>query len=360
MNAPPDSPRLAVLCDHLDDPRPDLSRLEGRLDVRFTDAAGLGGALRGADALLLWDFFSSALRDAWPSADALRWVHVAAAGVDTLLFDGLVDSDVLVTNARGVFDRPIAEFVLASVLAQAKLLHESHDLQQQRVWKHRETYAVRGQRALVVGTGAIGREAGRLLTAVGMEVRGAGRRARAEDPDFGEVVESARLAEHVGWADHLVIAAPLTDQTRGLVGAEVLHAMRPGAHLVNIGRGPIVDEDALLEALRSGHLGAASLDVFCTEPLPADHPLWSAPGVVVSAHMSGDVVGWQDELARQFVDNAERWLDGRPLVNVVDKRLGFVPPGGTGGTGETGDRLLGAPPAAGGRSNEEEGAAWVR
>lgn len=325
MNAPPEAPHLVVLCDSLDDPRPDLSRVEQRMSVHFTDNAGLAEALRGADLLLLWDFFSGALRDAWPAADALRWVHVAAAGVDTLLFDGLVDSDVVVTNARGTFDRPIAEFVLASVLAQAKLLYESHDLQQQRVWRHRETYAVRGQRALVVGTGAIGRETARLLAAVGMEVRGAGRRARTGDPDFGEVVESARLAEHAGWADHLVIAAPLTDQTRGLVGSDVLRAMKPGAHLVNIGRGPIVDEDALLQALNEGRLGAASLDVFCTEPLPEEHPLWSAPGVVVSAHMSGDVVGWRDTLAAQFVDNAERWLDDRPLVNVVDKRLGYVP-----------------------------------
>lgn len=325
MNTPPEAPHLVVLCDRLDDPRPDLARIEGRMSVRFTDNAGLADALAGADALLLWDFFSGALREAWRAADALRWVHVAAAGVDTLLFDGLVESDVVVTNARGTFDRPIAEFVLASVLAQAKLLHESHDLQQQRVWRHRETYAVRGQRALVVGTGAIGRETARLLAAVGLEVRGAGRRARADDPDFGEVVESARLAEHAGWADHLVIAAPLTEQTRGLIDRDVLRAMKPGAHLVNIGRGPIVDEDALVEALRSGHLGAASLDVFCTEPLPADHPLWSAPGAVVSAHMSGDVVGWRDTLAEQFLDNAERWLDEEPLLNVVDKRLGYVP-----------------------------------
>ncbi|HET8601994.1 MAG TPA: D-2-hydroxyacid dehydrogenase [Segeticoccus sp.] len=302
-----------------------MSRVEQRLSIRFTEEAGLREALAGADALLLWDFFSSALRDAWSAADALRWVHVAAAGVDTLLFDELVDSDVVVTNARGVFDRPIAEFVLASILAQAKLLHESHDLQQQRVWRHRETYAVRGQRALVVGTGAIGRETARLLRAVGLDVRGAGRRARSGDPDFGEVVESADVARHAGWADHLVIAAPLTEQTRGLVGREVLQAMRPGAHLVNIGRGPIVDEDALVEALESGHLGAASLDVFSTEPLPADHPLWSAPGAVVSAHMSGDIVGWRETLAEQFLDNAERWLDGRELFNVVDKKLGFVP-----------------------------------
>ncbi|HLR83920.1 MAG TPA: D-2-hydroxyacid dehydrogenase, partial [Nocardioidaceae bacterium] len=207
----------------------------------------------------------------------------------------------------------------------AKDLHTSHDHQLERRWQHRETQTVVGQTALIVGTGAIGRETARLLSAVGMEVRGAGRRARDGDPEFGEVVESTNLAEHVGWADHVVIAAPLTEQTRGLVDASVLAAMKPTAHLVNIGRGEIVDEEALLDALTSGGIAAASLDVFGTEPLPDDSPLWTAPGMVVSPHMSGDVVGWRDTLARQFVANAHRFLDGQSLVNVVDKRLGFVP-----------------------------------
>lgn len=325
MNAVSPRPVVAVLCEPVDEPPPHLAPLESRVDLRLTDTAGLGDAVEGADALLLWDFFSAAVRDVWPRVDGLRWIHVAAAGVDKLLFDELVESDVTVTNARGIFDRPIAEFVLASVLAQAKQLHRSHDLQRERTWQHRETDTVQGKTALVVGTGAIGREIARLLRAVGMQVRGAGRTARADDLDFGEVVESARLPEHVGWADHVVIAAPLTEQTRRLVDASVLAAMKPTAHLVNIGRGPIVDQDALLRALRAGQLAAASLDVFEDEPLPKDSPVWDTPGLVVSPHMSGDIVGWRDALAHQFVDNARRFLDGEPLRNVVDKRLGFVP-----------------------------------
>ena len=297
--------------------------VEERADVRYTEADGLAAAVEGADALFLWDFFSTAVKDVWDHAGDLRWIHVAAAGVDTLLFDDLVESDVVVTNARGVFDRPMAEFVLASILARAKRLHEVHDQQTARTWQHHESETVTGKHALVVGTGAIGRETARLLRSVGMEVRGAGRAARDDDPDFGDVVASADLTDHVGWADHVVVTAPLTEQTRGLVGAEVLAAMKPTAHLVNVGRGPLVDEDALVTALETGQLRAASLDVFRTEPLPHDSPLWSSPGVVVSPHMSGDVLGWRETLARQFVDNALRWLDDRPLVNVVDKRLGF-------------------------------------
>lgn len=306
---------------------PHLEPLAGRVELRYVDAEGLASAVRGARALFLWDFFSTAVAGVWPHCDRLEWIHVAAAGVDTLLFDGLRASDVVVTNARGVFDRPIAEFVLASVLAHAKLLHESRDLQRDKVWRHRETRTVVGARALIVGTGAIGRETAKVLRAVGLEVRGAGRAAHADDVDFGEVVASADLVRHVGWCDYLVNAAPLTEQTRGLVNADVFAAMRPSAHFINVGRGATVVEPELVEALADGAIDGASLDVFADEPLPAHSPLWSLPDVVVSAHMAGDVIGWRDVLARQFVTNAERWLAGEPLENVVDTALGYVPTG---------------------------------
>ncbi|MGH3474408.1 MAG: D-2-hydroxyacid dehydrogenase [Aeromicrobium sp.] len=317
-------PVVAVLCSTDSGKPPHLEPVESRADVRYTDAAGLAEALEGAQALFLWDYFSSAVRDAWQQAQHLEWIHVAAAGVDTLMFDELAQSDVVVTNAKGVFDRPIAEFVLASILALTKDIRGSHDLQTSRTWQHRETQTVAGATVLVVGTGSIGREIARLLRVVGMDVRGAGRTARYFDSDFGSVVPSAELADHVGWADHVVVVAPLTDTTRNLVDERVLSAMKPSAHLINVARGPIVDEAALVAALKSGSIAAATLDVFETEPLPADNPLWTTPGVVITPHMSGDAVGWMDTLARQFVDNAQRWMDGAPLVNVVDKQLGFA------------------------------------
>jgi phosphoglycerate dehydrogenase-like enzyme len=154
--------------------------------------------------------------------------------------------------------------------------------------------------------------------------RGAGWTARDGDPDFDVVVSSAELADHAGWADHLVVVAPLTPDTRGLVDARVLAAMKRGGHLVNVGRGPIVDEQALVAALEDDAIAGASLDVFGTEPLPRDHPLWRTRGVAVTPHMSGDAVGWQDRAVQQFLDNARSWLRGETLDNVVDKRLGFV------------------------------------
>lgn len=300
-----------------------MERLAGRAEVIYADTAGLGAAVARADALLVWDFFSSAVRDVWSQAHRLSWIHVAAAGVDKLLFDDLVASPVVVTNAKGTFDRPIAEYVLACVLAHAKQLPTSLRLQQQGQWVHRETRSVAGAQALVVGTGSIGREIGRLLVALGMRVRGAARRARPGDGTFSEVISSVDLADHVGDVDYLVVATPLTPATRNLVDRRVLAGLPPSAYVINIGRGPCLDEDAVLSALGEGRLAGAALDVFVTEPLPAGHAFWADEHVLVSPHMSGDVVGWRDALARQFLDNAERWLAGEPLVNVIDKQLGF-------------------------------------
>lgn len=313
---------FTVLCPD-DGSRPELAELADRVEIRYTDAAGLDEAIQGADVLLVWDFFSSAVESAWPHADRLQWVHTPSAGVDLLMFDAFIDSEVVLTNAKGVFDRPIAEYVLGAVLAHAKQLHHSRDLQREHVWRHRETATVADQTALVVGTGGIGRATARLLTAAGMHVRGAGRVARPDDPDFGDLIASSELADHVADVDHLVVAAPLTAATTNLVDATVLRAMKPTSHLVNVGRGASVDETALIDAVRSGRPQAATLDVFTEEPLPADHPFWDMPTVVVSPHLSGDTVGWRDRLSAQFVTNAHRWLDGQDLLNPVDKTQGY-------------------------------------
>lgn len=318
-------PRVVLLTAQGAPDPANLSVLGSLADLVVTTADGLPESLPGADALVLWDFFSGALREAWPAADRLRWVHVAAAGVDTLLFAELRDSDVVVTNAHGVFDEPIAEYVLTAVLAHDKRWNELKARQARRHWQHQELRRTRGRRCLVIGTGGIGRATARLLRTVGCEVRGAGRREVADDPDFGQVVRSDRLAREVGWADHVVLIAPLTAETEGIVDAAVLDAMRPTAHLVNVGRGALLDEAALVDALREGRIAGATLDVFRTEPLPADSPLWDLPTVTLSAHLAGDVVGWRDALADQVETNLRRFVAGEELVDVVDKALGYVP-----------------------------------
>lgn len=316
---------IVVLVADSDDRPPGLDALEPRATIRYADASRLGDAMDGAQALFLWDFFSTAVRDVWSHCGELQWIHVAAAGVDKLLFPELRASDVVVTNARGIFDRPIAEFVLATVLAHLKLQREGHDLQREHVWRHRETLPMRGRRALVVGAGSIGREIARLLRAVDVQVTGAGRTARSGDPDFGTIISSADLVEAVGEFDFVINVTPLTEETRNLFDRNVFAAMSASAYFINVGRGASVVEEDLVSALREGRPAGAALDVFQTEPLPADSPLWDVPGLTISPHLSGDSAGWLDALAGQFVRLAQLWLSGEALPHPVDKQLGFVP-----------------------------------
>ena len=184
-----------------------------------------------------------------------------------------------------------------------------------------------GRRVVIVGAGGIGRAIARLSRAVGTTVTGVARTAREGDPDFGWIVAVDHLLAVLPNADFVVLAAPLTAATRGLIDAHALRAMAPGAYLINVGRGPLVREDDLIEAVRQGWIAGAALDVFEQEPLPADHPLWRMPRVLGSPHMSGDFVGWRQALMRQFVDNLRRWLAGEPLHNVIDKGRGYAATG---------------------------------
>lgn len=311
-------------------PSPDvLAPVAARAELRPTDTAGLAKAMDGADVVFAYDFLSTALADCWHAAGSVEWVHVAAAGVDALLSPQVRSSEVTVTNSRGVFDTAIAEYVLAQVLSFAKDLPESLRLQQEHIWRHRESERIAGTRALVVGTGPIGRAIARLLRAAGIEVSGAGRRERTDDPDFGTVCDTAGLPEALGRADWVVAIAPLTDATRGMFDADAFAAMAPHARFINVGRGELVRTDDLVAALRAKTIAGAALDVLDTEPLPAGHPLWDMPNVAITPHNSGDFIGWRDALVHLFVDNFERWVTDRPLNNVVDKSLGYVPSNGS-------------------------------
>ncbi|MFJ2773418.1 D-2-hydroxyacid dehydrogenase [Streptomyces sp. NPDC087300] len=302
------------------EPPPRLGRLTGRARILHADESNLADQLPLADVLLVWDFSSHAVRDAWPGEGPRpRWVHTASAGVDHLMCPELAASDTVVTNARGVFDRPIAEYVAALVLAMAKDLPRTLDLQRERVWEHRETRRVGGTRACVVGSGPIGRAIVDTLKALGITTALVGRTARSG------VHGPADLDRLLARADWVVCAAPLTDDTRGMFDARRFGVMQPSARFVNIGRGALVVEADLVEALTKRWIAGAALDVFEQEPLPRESPLWTAPGLLVSPHMSGDTVGWRDELGAQFVELYEQWAAGEPPANVVDKKRGYVP-----------------------------------
>ena len=304
---------------------PGLELLEGRVEVRHaSDEKTLRETLPGTHVLLVTDFRTEALRAAWPAADSLQWVHATSAGVDALLIPELVDSEIPVTNAQGIFDRAIAEYVLGAILLFAKDFRGSLAYQREHVWKHRDTERVNHKRVLVVGAGSIGREIARLTSAVGMDVYGIARRGRSQDPDFIEVFANEALHEQLGKADYVVVSVPLTPATEGLFGPEEFASMKPEARFINIARGAIVQTHALVEVLKQGAIAGAALDVFEEEPLPPEHPLWEFSNVVMTAHMAGDFIGWRVALIEQFLDNLHRWERHEALFNQVDKKLGYV------------------------------------
>ena len=306
---------------------PGIAAIAPEADLRFTKTAdGLRDALPGADVLLGWDFAAGGLEEAWDQAGDLRWIQWCGAGVNAALFPGLAHSDVVLTNARGVFDRAMAEYTLGQIIAFAKRFPESHALQARGEWLHRLSARVEGARVLVVGVGSIGREIARLVRAVGMVVEGVGRTARQGDGDFDKIHGQDELLVCLGDADYVVLITPLTAATAGLFGARAFAAMKPSARFINLGRDQLIDEAALIAALDGGALAGAALDVFETEPLPADNPLWRHPGIIVSPHMSGDFIGYEDSLAKMFLDNFRRYKAGEPLNNLVDKALGFAAP----------------------------------
>jgi phosphoglycerate dehydrogenase-like enzyme len=290
-------------------------------EVRTPDE--LRAALPDTQVLVVTDFRTGLLEEVWPDNCPVRWVHATSAGVDALMIDPIKHSDIVVTNARGIFDRGIAEYVLGALLLFAKDTLTNLALQAENRWQHRETRLLKGSRALIVGAGSIGREVATVLRAMGMEVIGTARRAR-QDSAFDRVHRQQDLPALLGDADYVVITAPLTPDTEGLFDAAQFRRMKPGAILVNVGRGAIVSTDALFQALQTGRLGGAALDVFEQEPLPADHPLWDQPNVMLSAHMAGDFIGWRAALGQQFVDNFHRWRRGQPLINPVNKEYGYV------------------------------------
>ena len=304
---------------------PRLSELSDQAELRFAStSAELRSAMPGADVLLGWNF-RAGLQESWEAARELRWIHWAGAGVDAAVFPELAASDVQLTNARGIFDLPMAEWVLGMVICFAKQIPQTLDFQAQAEWNHRITEKVAGKQTLVVGVGSIGRAVGRLLRAAGMEVEAIGRSARDGDVDFGHIYAIDELHARLPGADYVVLITPLTEQTRNLFGAVEFAAMASHARFINIGRGALVVEADLLAALHDGQIAGAALDVFVEEPLPPESPFWQAPNCLISPHMSGDYVDFERNMADQFMQNWARYLAGETLLNVVDKELGFVP-----------------------------------
>lgn len=318
--------RVVVMGATLEAPPPGIGVIADTVELIFADTEeSLGEALAGADVILAWKPRSGILQPIWDRAKDVKWIQSASAGVDRLLFPELVESHVVVTNARGVFDQAIAEYVLTLLLTFAKGMPGVLDRQGRSEWKPRDSEELAGKKVLVVGVGPIGRAIGVACQGLGMTVRGVATTSRRRDDVFRVVYGADELLDAIAWADYVVDALPGTPDTLHLFDEKAFGAMRSAARFVNVGRGSTVDEPALVRALQEGRIGGAALDVFEVEPLPEESPLWGMPNVIVSPHMAGDFAGWREALVELFVENLQRYLTGRPLKNVVDKERGYVP-----------------------------------
>ena len=263
--------------------------------------------------------FFSAVR----KAPRLKWLHVFNAGVDHPIYTEMLERGVRVTTSAGSAAVPIAQTAITGLLMLARNFPRWLADQREHKWNpvrgDDSPRDLGGQTAVIIGIGHIGREIARLAQALGLTVLGVRRSAATSGEPVHEMHSRERLDAILPRADWLVIACPLTAETRGLIDAQALARLPKGARVINIARGEIIDETALIEALRSGHLAGAYLDVFAQEPLPSESPLWDAPNVLVTPHNAGAARGNDQRVYEIFVENLWRWSRGEPLVNEVIK-----------------------------------------
>jgi phosphoglycerate dehydrogenase-like enzyme len=279
-----------------------------------------------AEAEVLYDFPRGHVRDLMEVAPKLRWVQGSMAGAGEVAREaGLVETDVVVTTASGIYSGPLAEFVLMGMLQHVKGLDLLRRDKATRTWRQGTTGTLERKTLCVVGTGSIGRAIADRARPFGMRVVGVKRTVREEDAawaSFDELHETQNLPDVLAEADFVALTLPGTPQTEGLFDARTMASIKPGAYFANVGRGRVVKVAALVEALQSGHLSGAALDVFEVEPLPEESPLWGMDNVIISAHTT-DVVPELINAAQAdlFCENLRRYLAGEGLLNVLDKRL---------------------------------------
>jgi phosphoglycerate dehydrogenase-like enzyme len=298
-------------------------------DIEFVKLEGTDGLLdqvRDADII----FAARMTEESFRAASKLKWIHAPMAGLDYVLIPSVIDSDVLVSNSRGVHAEPMAEHAIGFMLMFARRLHDCLDAQRAGRWRRDEIYQkvptfdeLAGKTVGVLGFGAIGTEVAKRARAFGMRVVGFKR-------DISQRVEHAdalhtpdRLEACLPDIDYLVIAVPGMRETNGMIGRAQLDLMKPTSVLINLSRGSIVDQDALVDALESEQIAGAGLDVFTPEPLPDGHPLYKTRNLILTPHISGTSPMLWRRTIDLFIENVHRFRDGRELINLVDKTRGY-------------------------------------
>ena len=304
-----------------------LEELRERADITIGNSAhDFTRTAADADVIFNWSGSLSLIHDVFVMAPRVRWVHSRSAGLERTLFPELIASDVTMTNGSGVFSPSLGEFALAAILYFAKDLRRMIRNQMLGVWDPFDVLPIMGQTVGIIGYGDIGHAVAARVRAMGMHVLAVKRHVSAQGvtDEFAEqIYPPAQRAEMLPRCDYVIVAAPLNSETRGLIGDAEFGAMKPEAVVINVGRGPVIEERAMIKALSERTIKGAALDVFDEEPLPVGHPFYKLENVLLSPHCADHTPDWLDNAMRFFIDQFERFRRGEPLLNVVDKKLGY-------------------------------------
>jgi phosphoglycerate dehydrogenase-like enzyme len=277
-----------------------------------------------ATIIFNWSGSRELLRDVFLNCPKLRWIHSRSAGLERSLFPELIASPVILTNGSGVFSPSLGEFALAAILYFAKDLRRMIRNQMNGVWEPFDVLMAAGQTVGIIGYGDIGHAVAARIRPLGMKVLAVKRHVPPySDALADEIYGLDSLPEMLSRCDYVIVATPLTEETRGMIGEREIAAMRSTAVVINLGRGPVINEQTLVQALSRYRIKGAALDVFDEEPLPAGHEFYRLENVLLSPHCADHTADWLDEAMQLFLEQLQRFQTGMPLMNIVDKKLGY-------------------------------------
>ena len=321
-----DNITILVLADPAAPPLAMLGAIGPGVTVKIGKTAdALGDAVADARVLFNWTGSKPEVHRVMQSAPKLEWIHAMYAGLDRSLFPELIESPIPLTNGSGVFSQSLGEFIMLGVLYFAKDVPRRIKAQAERRWDVFDNIEISKQTIGIVGHGDIGRAVSSRAKALGMRVLALRRNIapRPGDESVDRVYALSDLHAMLPECDYVAVTAPLTAETKGMIGKAEFERMKPSAIIMNVGRGPVIDEAAMVEALQTKRIRGGALDVFDVEPLPADSPLWSLDNVLLTAHCADHVEGWVESAVVFFVEQFNRWRNGERLKNIVDKHAGY-------------------------------------
>jgi phosphoglycerate dehydrogenase-like enzyme len=288
-------------------------------------AEALADAIPAARVLFNWTGSKPDVGRILNEAPHLEWIHAMYAGLDRSLFPELVAHPIPLTNGSGVFSQSLGEFIMLGILYFAKDVIRMNKAKKEHHWDVYDKPEIRKETVGIVAHGDIGRAVASRAKALGMRVLAHRRNPapRPGDENVDRVYGADGLHAMLPECDYVAVTAPLTEQTRGMIGQREFELMKPSAVILNVGRGPVIDEDAMVEALRTKQIRGAALDVFDVEPLPHDSPFWDLDNVLLSPHSADHIHGWVEDAVIFFVEQFKRWSAGEPLKNIVDKQAGY-------------------------------------